>query len=77
MTLSFHIPAVLVLAILSSGCSTMFTPIEPEVRPTTIDALDRADRDRIDAQRTYPECRERTTDDKDYPRRCSGQQRPQ
>ncbi|MDO9079122.1 MAG: hypothetical protein Q7U72_16945 [Brevundimonas sp.] len=76
MIRTFYIPVALVLAIVSSGCSTSFTPIEPEARPTTIDALDRADRDRLDAQRTHPECRERTTDDKDFPRRCTGQQRP-
>ena len=77
MTRLRHISGALVLAILSSGCSAMFKPIEPEPRPTPIDAFDRAERERLDAQRTYPDCRERTTDDKDYPRRCSGQQRPQ
>ncbi|MGV9009602.1 hypothetical protein [Brevundimonas sp.] len=67
---------LLLASVVIGGCSTMFTPIEPDPRPSTTDALDRADRDRIDAQRTYPECRERTTDDKDFPRRCTGQQRP-
>ena len=76
MMRSLYIPAALGLALLSSACSSTFAPIEPEARPSVTDALDRADRDRLDAQRTYPECRERTTDDKDFPRRCTGQQRP-
>lgn len=77
MNRPFHISAALILALLASGCSSMFTPVEPEPYSTPIDAFDRAERERMDAQRVYPECRERTTDDKDFPRRCTGAQRPQ